>query len=125
MTINILKTFLAAMVTIVIISCAPMPGGSLHKNLRNETPISEVRNINIEVDLIKTSTKCNNLVWKDNPHQVVLNCLLNGCFVMACANVKWNDKGEVEQCNIYSSFDNAWIIEHELEHCKGIADKWY
>ena len=109
----------------LLAACAPAPGPHLFPGLDHPTDLDRV-SINVVTGPLITTQRCNQLL-ADGGHYglIALNCLLNGCFVMGCANVHWFPGGEIYRCDIYAAFDADWIISHELEHCKGYADKLY
>lgn len=116
---------LMLLVYLFLAGCAPMPGNNLFPGLEHSTPLEKV-DIEIVIDPIRTSVECNRQLWhSDNWHQAMLNCLFNACFVLACAQVHWNDEGEISQCNVFLSFDSSYMLEHELKHCEGYDDDVY
>jgi len=118
MTLRFISILLAIL---LVSSCAPMPGNDLLTGLSQPTSLETVR-ITKTVGLWETTSFCNRGM---EPHVVALNCLLNACVVMGCADVKWNEEGHIESCDIYVAYDWDWIVDHEMRHCMGYADVFY
>lgn len=115
-------TVLLLLACLVMFGCTPMPGNRLFSGLSHPTPVDQV-DIKVVIDPIKTSVECNSQMWQsDNWHLAMLNCLFNACIVLACAQVEWNDKGEISSCNVFLSFDSTYMLNHELRHCQGYDD---
>lgn len=113
--------YLLLVLALILCSCAPMPGSVLFEGLTEPTPIEEVR-IHKTVGWVETSVECSKRI---KPHLVFLNCLLNFCVVMGCAEVYWDDTGKVTDCYVWAAADWDWIVDHELKHCEGYKDKLY
>lgn len=110
---------------LISIGCSPPPGNVLLPGLKSPTPIDKVA-VTKTVGVIETTLFCNKSSWNNGKkHAVILNCLLNGCIVMGCAEVKWNEEGTITDCNVYAAFDLPIITDHELRHCSGFDDVFH
>jgi len=113
-------------VLLALCSCAPMPGNTLFKGLEHSTPIAEIESVNTQFGLWNATKNCNAISWNNGGKgQVVLNCILNNCLVYGCSLVKWNESGDIYQCDIYAAWDVEWIMKHEMRHCEGYDDVLY
>jgi len=102
-------------------SCAPMPGNTLLQGVSRESSLDEVEII-VTTDLIETQKYCTEYA---PTHQVVLNCITNGCFIPACAIPFIDEHGVIKKCYVYLWVENDYLLAHETRHCQGYADLWY
>jgi hypothetical protein len=102
-----------------------MPGNILFDEFDRPAELEEV-DTTITVDFWKTQTECTSNIWEIAPHQIILNCIGNGCLIFACALV-WDDNADKkpDRCEVYLSWDIDIWREHELRHCKGYSDLFY
>lgn len=106
---------------LLLAACAPMPGTTLFPELTHPTPIEQVEVV-VTIDAFETQKYC----WESIPtHQKVLSCILNACWIPACAMPFRNTEGDIKKCYVYLSFDNDYLREHELKHCEGFKDVFY
>lgn len=109
------------LVTLFVTSCAPMPGNSLLRGVTRASSIEEVEVIET-ISVYETQLYCTMYApW----YQVALNCLLNLCFIPACALPYISSEGVVKKCYVYMWIDNDYLREHERRHCVGYADLLY
>ena len=102
-----------------LIGCAPLPGGSFLPEITHETALQNIPDLEVhEVSLPVAAAKCHWELFKERPVFTML--FLGG--IWACADVIPDGKGGVQRCEVWAP---SFLLKHELEHCKGWADKWY
>ena len=89
------------------------PQNELYKELNEPTPLEE-----IDITLYKKNFLMTGWICAEKAgypaffHPFILT-------VFGCADVHWQD-GKVIKCDVWYSGD--WILEHELNHCRGYDD---
>ena len=112
-------------ITIMIISillsgCAPLPGGKFLPEITHETALQDIPDLEIhEVALPIAAAKCHWEMFKQNP---IFTTIFFGGGIWACADITPDGKGGVRRCEVWAP---SFLLDHELEHCKGWADRWY
>lgn len=114
------NSILVLLLAVLLGACAPMPGSKLFPNLEQPTPI-EVVSVTIHKGFFLPTEYC---LPRLPMHQQLLAFIGNFGIVPACSTVTFTEDGtEVATCEVYVMAD--WMIEHEMQHCKGYADSWY
>ena len=100
-------------------ACAPMPGGKFLPGISHATQLEDIPDLEVhKVALPVAMAKCHREMLKERPVFTVI--FFGG--IWACAGVIPDDKGGVKRCEVWAP---GFLMAHELEHCKGWADKWY
>lgn len=114
------KYILLALI-LMLSSCAPMPGGKFLKGIDHVTELEDIPELIIhDVSIFESTAVCNYLVFKENPLLVIVT--MGG--IPACADVTPDGKGGIKKCEVWAPGE-GYLMEHELMHCRGWADKWY
>ena len=96
-----------------------MPGGKFLPEITHETALQDIPKFEVhKVPLPVAMAKCHWELFKERP---VFTMIFFGG-IWACADVEPDGKGGVKRCEVWAP---GFLMEHELEHCKGWADKWY
>jgi len=107
------------LVVLILSSCAPLPGGKFLPGITTETSLKDIPDLDVhEVALPVATIKCHGKMFKERPIFTVL--FFGG--IWACADVIPDGKGGVRRCEVWAP---SFLLKHELEHCKGWADRWY
>ena len=102
-----------------LIGCAPLPVGKLFPGLTHETQLQDIPELKIhKLSLPASAVICQWVMFKERP---IFSLIFFGG-IWACADVRPNGKGGVQSCEVWAP---NFLLNHELEHCKGWADKWY
>ena len=102
-----------------LLGCAPLPGGKLFPGLTHETQLKDIPDLRIhEASLPISAVICQWAMFKQRP---IFSLIFFGG-IWACADVIPDGRGGVKRCEVWAP---GFLMEHELEHCKGWADKWY
>ncbi len=100
-----------------------MPGTELYPGLTEPTPLSEV-DLTITIDAQATTTFCNQKMWEHEMYwELAVIALGNFGIQFGCAEYHIED-GKVKKCDVYVAWE-WYLLDHELRHCMGYADKWY
>ena len=102
-----------------LIGCAPLPGGKFLPDITHETVLKDIPDLEVhEVFLPISIAKCHWEMFKERPIFPVI--FFGG--IWASADVIPDGNGGVQRCEVWAP---GFLLNHELEHCKGWADKWY
>ena len=102
-----------------LIGCTPMPGGKLFPGLTHATQLQDIPDLKVhKLSLPVSAAICQWVMFKERP--IFSLIFLGG--IWACADVRPDGKGGVQSCEVWAP---SFLMKHELEHCKGWADKWY
>jgi len=104
---------------LILSACVPMPGGKFLPGIYHETRLADIPDLEVhKVALPVAMAKCHWEMLKERP---VFTLIFFGG-IWACADVIPDGKGGVKRCEVWAP---GFLMAHELEHCKGWADKWY
>ena len=105
-------------------SCAPMPGNTLFKGIKEPMKISEIKDFKeIPQGFWKTNASCYANGFKHRPVMATISLLL-GAPILGCSSIiKRGDK--IVKCHIYYPKGDEYIRQHELRHCMGYKDVLY
>jgi len=107
------------LVVLLLASCAPLPGGKFLPGVTHETALQDIPELEVhEVALPVSMAKCHWVMFKERPIFTLI--FIGG--ILACADVIPDGKGGVQRCEVWAP---GFLMAHELEHCKGWADRWY
>ncbi len=108
---------------LMINACAPMPGGRFLKGVDHITELEDIPELIIhDVNIFQSTAICNYLLFQERPFLALI--AMGG--VPACCDVEIDGKGGVKKCEVWAPGDaQGFFMKHELEHCKGWADKLY
>jgi len=115
----VIRVFSTALFIFMLSSCAPLPGGKFLSGITHETALQDIPDLEVHEVLLPVSiAKCHWEMFKERP---IFTMIFFGG-IWACADVIPDGSGGVKRCEVWAP---SFLLHHELEHCKGWADKWY
>lgn len=119
--------YLILLLVLSLSSCAPMPGNTLFKEVKEPMKISEIKDFKENPqNLLKVVGSCYIVSMKANP---IFTTVATGLGVppiaLGCADIRVNRDGVITKCHIYYPTGDERIRQHELRHCMGYKDVFF
>lgn len=113
--------YLVVLLAVLLSSCAPMPGNTLFKQVKEPMKISEIKDFEEHPqNLLTTIGSCYAVSMKVRPVTTLIAASLM-VPILGCADIKVK-KGVITKCHIYYPKGDERIRQHELRHCMGYKD---
>ena len=121
---SLVYKYVIVLLVVLLSSCAPMPGNTLFKSMKEPTKISEIEDFKeIPQGFWKTNASCYANGFKHKPVMATISLLL-GAPILGCSSIRVRE-GKVVKCHIYYPKGDEYIRQHELRHCMGYKDVLY
>ncbi len=125
----LIVAFVCFLLSLVIIQlmcgCAPMPDNTkLFKQIKEPQNVEDIADFKEHPGgLWETIGKCYVISYPSHPIRNTL-ALLTFTPVIGCAQIQIRD-GKITKCHVYYPKGDEYTRTHELNHCRGYADKLF
>lgn len=116
---------IAIFVLVFMISCAPMPNKSkLFPQVKEEQKLEDIQDFKEHpANLWKTIATCYAVSYPTHPIRNTV-ALMFMTPILGCSSIR-AEGGKIVKCHIYYPKGDEYTRTHELNHCRGYADKLF